>query len=78
LVIAGSRESRSALVTPPMQPFADWRNAANAALHTRPRLDVSVLSGRWRRRRKHMADCRLLPCDGSEAMSMRTWVAAWI
>jgi AraC-like DNA-binding protein len=40
LVIAGSRESRSALVTPPMQPFADWRNAANAALHTRPRLDV--------------------------------------
>jgi transcriptional regulator of acetoin/glycerol metabolism/AraC-like DNA-binding protein len=40
LVIAGSRESRSALVTPPMQPFADWRNTANAALHTRPRLDV--------------------------------------
>ena len=23
-----------------MQPFADWRNAANAALHARPRLDV--------------------------------------
>jgi transcriptional regulator of acetoin/glycerol metabolism len=40
LVIAGSRESRSALVTPPMQPFADWHNAADAALHTRPRLDV--------------------------------------
>ena len=40
LVIAGSRESRSALVTPPMQPFADWRNTANAALHARPRLDV--------------------------------------
>src|SRR6266496_2592298 len=40
LVIAGSRESRSALVTPPMQPFADWRNAADAALHARPRLDV--------------------------------------
>jgi len=40
LVIAGSRESRSALVTPPIQPFADWRNAANAALHARPRLDV--------------------------------------
>jgi AraC-like DNA-binding protein len=40
LVIVGSRESRSALVTPPMQPFVDWRNTANAALHTRPRLDV--------------------------------------
>jgi AraC-like DNA-binding protein len=40
LVIAGSREGRSALVTPPIQPFADWRNAADAALHARPRLDV--------------------------------------
>src|SRR5262245_17742817 len=40
LVIAGSHESRTALVTPPIQPFADWRNAANAALHARPRLDV--------------------------------------
>src|SRR5215471_16152019 len=35
LVIAGSRESHSALVTPPIQPFADWRNAADAALHAR-------------------------------------------
>src|SRR5262249_42555031 len=40
LVIAGSHDSRSALVTPPIQPVADWRNAANAALHARPRLDV--------------------------------------
>jgi AraC-like DNA-binding protein len=40
LVIAGSDDSRSALVTPPIQPFADWRNAANAALHARPRLDA--------------------------------------
>jgi transcriptional regulator of acetoin/glycerol metabolism len=40
LVIAGSHDSRSALVTPPIQPFADWRNAANAGLHARPRLDV--------------------------------------
>jgi transcriptional regulator of acetoin/glycerol metabolism len=40
LVIAGSHDSHSALVTPPIQPFADWRNAANAALHARPRLDV--------------------------------------
>ncbi len=40
LVIADSHESRPALVTPPIQPFADWRNAANAALHARPRLDV--------------------------------------
>jgi transcriptional regulator of acetoin/glycerol metabolism/AraC-like DNA-binding protein len=38
LVIAGSHDSRSALVTPPAQAFA--RNATNAALHTRPRLDV--------------------------------------
>ena len=40
LVVAGSHDSRSALVTPPIQPVADWRNAANAALHARPRLDV--------------------------------------
>jgi transcriptional regulator of acetoin/glycerol metabolism/AraC-like DNA-binding protein len=40
LGIAGSHDSRSALVTPPIQPFADWRNAANAGLHARPRLDV--------------------------------------
>ena len=39
-VIAGSHETRSALVTPPIQPFADSRNAANAALHARPRLDA--------------------------------------
>jgi transcriptional regulator of acetoin/glycerol metabolism/AraC-like DNA-binding protein len=45
-VIAGSRESRSALVTPPIQPFADWRNAANAALHARPRLDVISTLGK--------------------------------
>ena len=46
LVIAGSHESRSALVTPPIQPFADWRNAANAALHARPRLDVISILGK--------------------------------
>src|SRR5262245_49534252 len=40
LVIAGSRKSHSALVTPPIQPFADWRNAADAALHARARLEV--------------------------------------
>jgi transcriptional regulator GlxA family with amidase domain len=40
LVIAGSHDSRSALVTPPIQPIADCRNAANAAPHARPRLDV--------------------------------------
>ena len=44
LVIAGSRESRSALVTPPIQPF--WRNAANATLHARPRLDVISTLGK--------------------------------
>jgi transcriptional regulator of acetoin/glycerol metabolism len=46
LVFAGSHDSRSALVTPPMQPFADWRNAANAALHARPRLDVISTLGK--------------------------------
>ena len=40
-VIAGSRESRSALVTPPIQPFA-----ADAALHARPRLDVISTLGK--------------------------------
>jgi transcriptional regulator of acetoin/glycerol metabolism len=40
LVIAGSNDSRSALVTPPDQAFAAWRNAASVALHARPRLDV--------------------------------------
>ncbi len=40
LVVGGSHDSHSALVTPPIQPFADSRNAANAALHARPRLDV--------------------------------------
>lgn len=40
LVIAGSNDSRSALVTPPDQTFAALRNATSAALHARPRLDV--------------------------------------
>jgi transcriptional regulator of acetoin/glycerol metabolism/AraC-like DNA-binding protein len=40
LVIAGSTDSRSALVTPPDQTFAAWRNATSAGLHARPRLDV--------------------------------------
>ena len=39
--------SRPALVTPPIQPFADWRNAANAALHARPRLDVISILEKW-------------------------------
>jgi AraC-like DNA-binding protein len=38
LVIAGSNDSRSALVTPPTVTFA--RNTTNVALHTRPRLDM--------------------------------------
>jgi hypothetical protein len=46
LVIAGSHDSRSALVTPPIQPFADCRNAANATLHARPRLDVISTLGK--------------------------------
>jgi AraC-like DNA-binding protein len=46
LVFAGSHDSRSALMTPPIQPFADWRNAANATLHARPRLDVISTLGK--------------------------------
>ena len=38
LVIAGSHDSRPALVTPPVLTFS--RNATNVALHTRPRLDA--------------------------------------
>jgi AraC-like DNA-binding protein len=38
LVIAGSHDSRPALVTPPALTFS--RNATNVALHTRPRLDA--------------------------------------
>jgi AraC-like DNA-binding protein len=40
LVIAGSNDSHPALVTPPAQTFAAWRNTASVALHARPRLDV--------------------------------------
>jgi AraC-like DNA-binding protein len=40
LVIAGSHDSYSALVTPPVQTFTAWRNTADAALHVRPRLDL--------------------------------------
>jgi transcriptional regulator of acetoin/glycerol metabolism/AraC-like DNA-binding protein len=40
LVIAGSNDSRSALVTPPVPTLAASRNATDAALHTRPRLGV--------------------------------------
>jgi transcriptional regulator GlxA family with amidase domain len=39
-VIAGSNDSRSALVTPPVPTQAASRNATDAALHTRPRLGV--------------------------------------
>jgi AraC-like DNA-binding protein len=40
LVIAGSNDSRSALVTPPVPTLAGSRNATSVALHTRPRLDM--------------------------------------
>jgi hypothetical protein len=40
LVIAGSNDSRAALVTPPDQTPAAWQNATNVALHARPRLNV--------------------------------------
>src|SRR3984957_12349443 len=44
LVIAGSNDSRSALVMPPVQGFA--RNAANSALYASPRPEVIYSPGR--------------------------------
>jgi transcriptional regulator of acetoin/glycerol metabolism/AraC-like DNA-binding protein len=44
LVIAGSNDSRSALVTPPIQTIS--RNATGVALHTRPRLEVVDAPGK--------------------------------
>ena len=78
LVIADSHESRSALVTPPIQPFADRRNAANAALHARPRLDVISILGKMAPAPQAHGGCRPPPCAGSGNMWMRTWAAAWI
>jgi transcriptional regulator of acetoin/glycerol metabolism/AraC-like DNA-binding protein len=40
LVLAGSNESRPALVTPPDQNISASGNPANIKLHTRPRLDL--------------------------------------
>jgi len=40
LVVAGSNETWPALVTPPESSLSIWRNATNAALHVRPRLDL--------------------------------------
>jgi AraC-like DNA-binding protein len=45
-IIAGSRDSCPALVTPPIQPFAAWRSAEHAALHTRPRMDAIAMLGK--------------------------------
>ena len=40
LLLAGSDDSRAALVTPPDQNIRAWSNPANINLHTRPRLDL--------------------------------------
>jgi transcriptional regulator of acetoin/glycerol metabolism/AraC-like DNA-binding protein len=40
LVVAGSDETRPALMTPPERGSGVWQNAANIALHTRPRSDL--------------------------------------
>jgi transcriptional regulator GlxA family with amidase domain len=40
LVVAGSDETRPALVTPPETGRAAWQQAQSEALHTRPRLDL--------------------------------------
>ena len=39
-MIAGSNDTRAALVTPPVQTFAAWQQPATVALHARPRLDA--------------------------------------
>jgi transcriptional regulator of acetoin/glycerol metabolism/AraC-like DNA-binding protein len=40
LIVAGSDETRPALVTPPERISAIWQNTAASALHTRPRADM--------------------------------------
>jgi transcriptional regulator of acetoin/glycerol metabolism/AraC-like DNA-binding protein len=40
LVIAGSDETRAALVTPPERVLGVWQNATGIALHARPRSDL--------------------------------------
>ena len=40
LIFAGSNDSCSALVTPPVPSPAGWRNVTNVALHARPRPEV--------------------------------------
>jgi len=40
LILAGSDETRPALLTPPENAPAIWRNQVTAALHSRPRIDV--------------------------------------
>ena len=40
LVLAGSNDARAALATPPDHTPAAWQNAANVALHARPRLGL--------------------------------------
>ena len=40
LIVAGSDETRPALVTPPERNFGRWQSAATGVLHARPRLDL--------------------------------------
>lgn len=40
LIVAGSDETRPALVTPPERNVGRWQSAATGALHARPRLDL--------------------------------------
>ena len=40
LIVAGSDETRPALVTPPERISGAWQNTAGSALHTRPRADM--------------------------------------
>jgi transcriptional regulator GlxA family with amidase domain len=42
LVIAGSDETRPALVTPPARTSTAWQSATSIVLHTRPRSDLLV------------------------------------
>jgi AraC-like DNA-binding protein len=53
LVIIGSNDSRTALVTPPVPTPAIWRNTTNLALHAWPRLDVISALGKIAPRQAH-------------------------
>ena len=71
LLVAGSHDSRPALVTPPDHTLGASSNPMN--LHTRPRLDSMQTLLKPRQHRKHTADCRPARCVGYG----NTWKCIW-